>query len=63
MAGRIPAIHVLFAAQFKGVDPRDKPGGDDRKCSVPQDYLIACGLIGLPVAPVMISGGPEKKNS
>jgi hypothetical protein len=26
-------------------------------------YFIACGLIGLPVPPVMISGGPEKKNS
>ena len=28
-----------------------------------QLYLIACGLIGLPVPPVMISGGPLKKNS
>jgi hypothetical protein len=26
-------------------------------------HLIACGLIGLPVPPVMISGGPQKKNS
>ena len=26
-------------------------------------YLIACGLIGLPVPPVMISGGPQKENS
>jgi hypothetical protein len=26
-------------------------------------YLIACGLIGEPVPPVMISGGPQKKNS
>ena len=26
-------------------------------------YLIACGLIGDPVPPVMISGGPVKKNS
>jgi hypothetical protein len=26
-------------------------------------YLIACGLIGDPVPPVMISGGPQKKNS
>ena len=26
-------------------------------------YFIACGLIGLPVPPVMISGGPQKKNS
>jgi hypothetical protein len=27
------------------------------------DHLIACGLIGDPVPPVMISGGPQKKNS
>ena len=26
-------------------------------------HFIACGLIGLPVPPVMISGGPQKKNS
>ena len=26
-------------------------------------YLIACGLIGDPVPPVMIKGGPQKKNS
>jgi hypothetical protein len=26
-------------------------------------HLIACGLIGDPVPPVMISGGPQKKNS
>jgi len=26
-------------------------------------YLIACGLIGEPVPPVMINGGPQKKNS
>ena len=26
-------------------------------------YLIACGLIGEPVPPEMISGGPQKKNS
>jgi hypothetical protein len=26
-------------------------------------HLIACGLIGEPVPPVMISGGPQKKNS
>jgi hypothetical protein len=28
-----------------------------------RDYFIAWGLIGLPVPPVMISGGPQKKNS
>jgi hypothetical protein len=26
-------------------------------------YLIACGLIGEPVPPVITSGGPQKKNS
>jgi hypothetical protein len=26
-------------------------------------HLIACGLIGDPVPPVMMSGGPQKKNS
>jgi hypothetical protein len=26
-------------------------------------HFIACGLIGEPVPPVMISGGPQKKNS
>ena len=30
---------------------------------VKQSHFIACGLIGLPVPPVMISGGPQKKNS
>jgi hypothetical protein len=28
-----------------------------------EDHLIACGLIGDPVPPVMISGGAQKKNS
>jgi hypothetical protein len=26
-------------------------------------HLIACGLIGEPVPPVIASGGPQKKNS
>jgi hypothetical protein len=26
-------------------------------------HLIACGLIGEPVAPVITNGGPQKKNS
>jgi len=26
-------------------------------------HFIACGLIGEPVPPVMMSGGPQKKNS
>jgi hypothetical protein len=28
-----------------------------------RNHLIACGLIGDPVPPVMTSGGPQKKNS
>ena len=45
------------------MDPRVKPGGDSSICCAAATYLIACGLIGLPVPPVMISGGPQKKNS
>jgi len=33
-----------------------RPGGAWR-------YLMACGLMGEPVPPVMTSGGPQKKNS
>jgi hypothetical protein len=29
MAGLVPAIHVLFVAEKKDVDARDKPGHDD----------------------------------
>ena len=63
MAGLDPAIHSLFLTHCKGVDPRDKPGGDGCGCGSAVGYLIACGLIGEPVPPVMISGGPQKKNS
>jgi hypothetical protein len=38
------------------------PQGDGERFA-PERYLIACGLIGDPVPPVMISGGPQKKNS
>ena len=31
--------------------------------TVSTSYLIACGLIGEPVPPVIMSGGPQKKNS
>jgi hypothetical protein len=31
MAGLVPAIHVLFCADHKDVDARDKPGHDERK--------------------------------
>ena len=67
--GLTPAIHVAcgnLATQV--VDPRVKPGGADGSRSslardALRDHLIACGLIGEPVPPVMISGGPQKKNS
>ena len=39
------------------------PANRAQKVTVVSRYFIACGLIGLPVPPVMISGGPEKKNS
>jgi hypothetical protein len=39
------------------------PQGDGESSAVSLDYFIACGLIGEPVPPVMISGGPQKKNS
>ena len=35
--------------------------GCRKRCDPP--YFIACGLIGEPVPPEMISGGPQKKNS
>ena len=52
-----------FGNSNRFMDPRVKPGGDGGKCRGADDYLIACGLIGEPVPPVMISGGPQKKNS
>jgi hypothetical protein len=70
MAGLVPAIHVFLLTIPQDVDPRDKPGGDDLRVTRcrsfnggRRSYFIACGLIGLPVPPVMISGGPQKKNS
>ncbi len=56
-----------FVKLKRFMDPRVKPGGDPRMCVAfaldIEGYLIACGLIGDPVPPVMISGGPQKKNS
>jgi len=31
-AGLVPAIHVFVQIIAKDVDPRDKPGGDERTC-------------------------------
>ena len=39
------------------------PQGDGETVALSLAYLIACGLIGEPVPPVMINGGPQKKNS
>ena len=39
------------------------PQGDGETVELSLAYLIACGLIGEPVPPVMINGGPQKKNS
>jgi len=38
-------------------------GGGGEQSEPAEDYLIACGLIGEPVPPVMTSGAPQKKNS
>jgi hypothetical protein len=46
-------------AQEAGVAPQ----GDGETVALSLAYLIACGLIGEPVPPVMINGGPQKKNS
>src|SRR3954471_18064693 len=39
------------------------PQGDGETVKLSLAYLIACGLLGDPVPPVMIRGGPQKKNS
>jgi hypothetical protein len=51
---------------FAGMTPsmrREIPGAVRHPGRPLRGYLIACGLIGEPVPPVMISGGPQKKNS
>jgi hypothetical protein len=51
-----------FAKLKRLMDPRVKPGGGACLYYL-LPYLMACGLIGDPVPPVMIKGGPQKKNS
>ena len=46
-------VFLLFQSCHARLCGHDSRGG----------YFIACGLIGEPVPPVMISGGPQKKNS
>jgi hypothetical protein len=56
------AVHyIVDNTELVARDPGSPLRGvrDDR-C---RGHLIACGLIGEPVPPVMISGGPQKKNS
>ena len=55
--------HDIGAVALRGSPKRRAPQGDGRRVWLSLAYLIACGLIGEPVPPVMISGGPQKKNS
>ena len=58
--------HDIGAVALRG-SPAKRPGSHLRVTGetvwLSLAYLIACGLIGEPVPPVMISGGPQKKNS
>ena len=58
---------MAFAKLKRFMDPRVKRGVTPEYVVAfaldIERYLIACGLIGDPVPPVMISGGPQKKNS
>ena len=60
--GLVPAARIVERHYIRGREPgRTRlPFGMDRGLWC---HLIACGLIGEPVPPVMISGGPQKKNS
>jgi hypothetical protein len=42
---------------------RERENARDSKDRMQRTYLMACGLIGEPVPPEMINGGPVKKNS
>ena len=49
---------------FRPVETPHDPGSSRACClCCLLPYLMACGLIGDPVPPVMIKGGPQKKNS
>ncbi len=76
MAGLVPAIHDFnFWRSLKTWTPGTSPGvtnqGSGARSRIglrpsgttSRRHLIACGLIGEPVPPVMMSGGPQKKNS
>jgi hypothetical protein len=68
MAGLDPAIHDAFRQVETLHGPSGQARGRPQKSMEPRlgllrCYLIACGLIGDPVPPVIINGGPQKKNS
>ena len=67
MPGLVPGIHVFLAkskAWMAGTSPAMTTEVIPRgRGALIGPHLIACGLIGEPVPPVMISGGPQKKNS
>ena len=62
LAGKMrPGTQREAKSEFMAPDPGS---GATRRPGWPLcGHLIACGLIGEPVPPVMISGGPQKKNS
>jgi hypothetical protein len=61
--GRAPAPRNDHPFPREDVEALEAGGIKVRSASGRIAYLIACGLIGEPVPPVMISGGPVKKNS
>jgi hypothetical protein len=64
MAELDPAIHAKFELVEAPYGPRGRARGVTTEiAALAASYLIACGLIGEPVPPVMMSGGPQKKNS
>ena len=63
-----PACRRAVAASTRylgeAVTSRAREHGCHDRCDhVPDRYLMAKGLIGEPVPPVITKGGPEKKNS
>ena len=65
-ASRDP-VHLRVAIQTHRLGATSRGASPALRSVVRDDageyHLIACGLIGEPVPPVMISGGPQKKNS
>ena len=72
MPALVAGIHVLVLRVRKSWMAGTSPAMTTNKLLVPnplparaaeEGHLIACGLSGEPVPPVMISGEPQKKNS